>query len=340
MDAREEREKRLKRLRRKRMATVAVFCLILAGLGCGYAAARRYRIKKATEAAEKKQEETKNNTFVVTEFTLVDATAMELINENGTFCFEWEYIKEEEHIGGWVKTDERDFPTKATAVQGAIGSVCLLKGSVKIPAEEVDPEKFGLADSKMRIKVFLKDGTEPVFTFGAQAPYEAGYYLRQESTGDVYLVDNDVFTKCHLTICDFAMSEIFPTTQPGNITEVTVAVKGKEPRSYTRTVNEDGTTSYPSIFVDCTTFVASTFVEYNCKDFAKYGLEEPFATVRVYYNDIQKDEETGENAMVPCQMFVEFGNKTESGNYYVRVNGSNYVYIMTESFADLLLVEK
>lgn len=339
MDAREEREKRLKRLRRKKMVTVAVFCLILAGLGFGYAAARRYRIKKATEAAEKKLEEIKNNTFSVTDFSLGDATAMELINENGTFCFEWVYTNEEKHIGGWVKTDEEDFPTKATAVQGAIGSVCLLKGSMKIPAEEVEPEKFGLTDSQTRIKVFLKDGTEPVFTFGAQAPYETGYYLRQESTGDVYLVDNDVFTKCHLTLFDFAMSEDFPTTQPGNITEVMIEVKGKEPRSYARTINDDGTASYPPLFANCTTFVASKFVEYNCKDFAKYGLEEPFATVRVYYNDILKDEETGESATVPCLMFAEFGNKTESGNYYVRINGSNYVYIMTEGFADLLLSE-
>lgn len=339
MDAREEREKRLKRLKQKRIALIATLFLVVLGVGGGYYLAKQFRIKKATEAAEKKAEENKTEAFQITEFTLADATAVEVKNEHAKMRFEWVYTNEEKHLGGWVKTGEEDFPTKATAVQAMIGSVCLLSGTTKIAAADVNPSDYGLDAPKVQLKVILKDGTEPEFTIGNQTPYSEGYYLRDEATGDVYVVASDVFHSCNTTVIDMAMSETFPSTSVTSITEVIIAVQGQEPVSYTRTIKEDGSSDYPPIFADCTTFVASKVQEYNCKDFSQYGLDEPYAIVSVLYNDRMADE-NGEEVVVPCMMFVEIGDKTVSGNYYVRVNDSNYVYIMTQAFVEKFIPEE
>lgn len=336
MDAREEREQRLKRLKKKRMLSIAALMLILSAVIGGYFIARQIRIKKTTEEAEKKAQENQSQVHLITKFTLVDATAVKVSNEDADFGFSWIYTNEEQHIGGWVKDGEADFPTKASAVQQLIDSVCALYGTTQILAADVEPEKYGLNDSKVRISVFLKDGTEQAFSFGSAAPYGAGYYMRQESTGDVYVVDSTVYNLINTKTIDYAMAETFPTAQISSITEVIIEEKGKETLKYERTINPDGSANFPSIFGDCTSFVASKIVEYNCKDFAKYGLDDPYAVVTVLYNGHETNE-NGEDILVPYMMFAKLGNKNESGNYYARINDSSYVYIMTAAFAEKYL---
>lgn len=73
-------------------------------------------------------------------------------------------------------------------------------------------------------------------------------------------------------------------------------------------------------------------IEYNCTDFAQYGLEEPVTTVTVRYTE---EESTEVKSLV-----FEFGNiNVEENNYsYVRVNGSDYVYGMSEYYAESVSV--
>lgn len=336
MDAREEREKRLKRLKQKRMIMIAALMLVLSAVIGGYFIARQIRIKKTTEEAEKKAQENQSQVHLITQFTLVDATAVEVSNEDADFGFTWIYTNEEQHIGGWVKDGEAEFPTKASAVQQLIDSVCALYGTTKIPAADVEPEKYGLNNSKVRIKVTLKDGTEPAFSFGAAAPYGAGYYMCQETTGDVYVVDSTVYNLVNTKLIDYAMAETFPVAQISGITEVIIEEKGRDTLKYERSINPDGSANFPSIFGDCTSFVASKIVEYNCKDFTKYGLDDPYATITVLYNGHETNE-NGEDILIPYMMYAKLGNRTESGNFYARVNDSNYVYIMTAAFAEKYL---
>lgn len=100
-------------------------------------------------------------------------------------------------------------------------------------------------------------------------------------------------------------------------------------------------------------------VEYNCKNMEKYGLDEPLGEVQVNYFELADGYEVPETTanpdgkvtsnstnkanVVPKDKQVAksyrltFGNTTEEGSYYVRLNDSKNVYTMdAQSVSDML----
>ena len=337
MEEKEERIKRLKRLKRKRMLTVLVLFVLLSVLGGGYFIARRYIEKKASEEAEREAGKNVTAEMDVTTFLLKDVASIEYTNEEASYGFTW--VKNEgEYIGRWVRMGMEDFPTKDEKVQSIISGFCGLTSTTKIPAGEVELSDYGLDTPKCSAKLTLTDGTIHQFYVGNEAPYSSGYYMLEESTGDVWVVSNGIYTRLSTPELKLVQEETFPDTETENITEVTVAVRGEDKVSYIPQTNEDGTVNYPAIFYDCKKFIASTVQEYNCTDFAEYGLDDPYVTVTVHYMENVKDAE-GNVTQEMRTMTAEIGNRTVSDNYFVRINGSPYVYIMTAANAKKYIPE-
>ncbi len=330
MEAREERIQRLKRLKRKRMLTVVVLFVLLAGLGGGYFVARQYSEKKAEEEARKQEEqESGAEELTVTTFSLSDVAEIAYTNEEGSYCF----VRTESDNGDiWVREGVEDFPTKNSKVQTIIKSFCNLTSTTKVAAADAVLSDYGLEEPAFSVKITLTDGTVRQFYLGEEAPYSSGYYLLQEETGDVWVVESSVYTQLSTTEMKLVQEETFPKTDLENITEVTVALRGEDTLSYVPQTAEDGTVTYPSIFTDCEKFVASTVQEYHCTDFGEYGLADPYLTVTVHYTESVTDEE-GNTAKENRTVTLELGDVTVSGNYYARVNGSSFVYIMTAANA-------
>ncbi len=332
MEEREERLQRLKRLKRKRMLTVLILCVALVGLGGGYFALNVANKKKAAEEAQKKEQQEKQGevTEEITTFVITDVETIEFSNKENSYRFTW--VEEEDSIGRWVKQDEEDFPTNEEKLQTIIGVFCEMTGSKRIAAEDVVQADYGVADAACAAKLILRDGTEHSFRLGDEAPYEEGYYMLYENTGDVFVVSSNVHTQLNTKHIKLVQGETFPSAYPEKITEIRIEVRDGETVSHVPVDNGDGTVSFPSVFYDSTRFVASTIQEYNCKDFAKYGLEDPYVTVTVNYMGYVFDE-NGMLTEEPCTMVAEIGDETVSGNYYVRIDGSDFVYIMLEGHA-------
>lgn len=332
MEAREERTKRLKRLKQKRMITVLALLVLLIGLGGGYYAAAQYREKKAEEEAQRQEEEEnagKTEEFAVTDFMFADVAAIEYTNEENSYRF----VRTESDAGDiWVREGMEDFPTKTDKIQTIILSLCKLTGTAKISGAGGTLADYGLEAPAISAEVTLKDGTVWQCSLGNEAPYSSGYYLLEKESGDIYVVASGVHTQLSTTEMKLVQEETFPQTKQENITEVRVALRGEDALSYVPQTAEDGTAVYPSIFADCEKFIATTIQEYNCTDFSKYGLAEPYLTVTVYYTESVTDQD-GNTTEESRTATLELGDLTVSGNYYARVNGSPYVYIMTAANA-------
>lgn len=328
-EEREERIKRLKRLKRKRLVTMLALFLLLAGLCGGYYAASRYKAKKAEEEA-KKQEEQGNGPeeFTVTSFSYADVAAVDYTNEENSYRF----VRTESDAGDvWVREGMEEFPTKNSKLQTIIKSICNLTSTAKIDGAGERLSEYGLEDPVVSIKITLSDGTVHRFRLGEEAPYSAGYYLLQEETGEVWVAGSSVYTQFSTTEMKLVQEETFPQISKENITKAEVALRGEEGVCYEPQTAEDGTVTYPALFTDCEKFIASTIQEYNCTDFAAYGLADPYLTVTVSYLEsvISDGALVKENRTAT----LELGDLTVSGNYYVRVNGSPFVYIMTAANA-------
>lgn len=331
MEEREERLLRLKRLKRKRTITVVVLCAVLCGLGGGYYYVTLRNKQAAAEQAQKEAEKNAAATqeVTITEFLLKDVNEVVFSNEEATYHFAW--IKEDNY-GSWVRQGQEEFPTNEEKVQTIINSFCELKGTSKMLLSEVNPADYGLEETKRTITLTLTDGTEHKFRLGDEAPYSSGYYLLHENTGEIFVVSSHLNTQLTTKEIKLVQGETFPSAEPESITEIRIEVRDGETISYVPETAEDGTVTYPPIFYDSMRFVASTIQEWNCKDFAKYGLENPYVTVTIDYMGYVFTDQ-GMLTREPCTMVLEIGDKTVSDNYFVRVDGSDFVYIMIASHA-------
>lgn len=334
MEEREERLQRLKRLRRKRMLTMLLLVVLLVGLGSGYFVLHRHNERKAAERAAKEAAGSSNTKEeVITTFALTEVASIEFSNEENAYHFVW---IENENLGSWVRQGEEDFPTNDTKVQNIISAFCEMTGTRRIAAEDATLADYGLEDTKYFAKLTLTDGSVHQFYLGDETPYSSGYYLLYQNTGDVFVVADNVYTQLSTKEIKLVQGETFPSAEPESMTELRIEVRDGETISYVPTEEEDGSKTYPPIFYDSVRFVASTIQEYNCTDFAKYGLDDPYVTVTIDYMGYVFNEE-GMLTREPCTMVLEIGDKTVSDNYYVRVNGSDFVYIMIASHAQKYL---
>lgn len=331
MEEREARALRLKRLKRKRMITMLALVAVLGLLGGGYWFITDRQAKLAAEEAQKKaeQEAARNQKSEITGFLLNEVNEAEFTTEDSSYHFVW---VEEDDYGSWVRQGEEDFPTNEEKLQTIIGVFCELEGSSKMLLADIDPANYGLQDVKLTMKLTLTDGTKHSFCIGDEAPYEAGYYLLYENTGEVFVVSSSVHTQMTTKEIKLVQGETFPSAEPESIMELRIEVRDGETVSYVPEVAEDGTKTIPPIYYDNVRFVASTIQEYNCTDFAQYGLDDPYVTVTIDYMGYVFTEE-GMLTREPCTMKLEIGDKTVSDNYFVRVDESDFVYIMMKAQA-------
>lgn len=335
MDERDERIKRLKRLRRKRFITVLVLCGVLVALVGGYKSLiRRNEERAAKEAAEDAERvELVTNKEQVTEFLLKDVMEFAFTNDEASYHFVW---KQEGNYGNWIRQGQEDFPTNGEKVQTIAGYFCNLSGTRKVGGEGTALSTYGLENTKLTATLTLADGTVEKFRVGDAAPYSAGRYLLKESTGEVFVVTDQVYKQLSVAEIKLVQGDTFPSAMTENISKVTIEIDGRGTSVYEPSVAADGTKEIPAIYYDCMTFIASTIQEYNCKDFAKYGLEDPYATVKVEYLGYVMDE-YGNITSEETSMLLEIGDKTVSDNYFVRVNGTDFVYIMVQAQAQKYL---
>lgn len=335
MGEREDRVQRLKRLKRKRMITMVALCVILAGLCGGYFLINRQNAKKADEEAKKQQTEqaTEETEVTITTFLQTDVAEIAFTNEEDSYHFVWTEV---DGWGNWIRQGEEDFPTNLSKVQTIIACFSEMTGTMRIEAEKVNLATYGLEDTTFSAKLTLRDGSVHQFYLGDEAPYSSGYYMLYENTGDVFVVADNVYTQLNTKKIKLVEGETFPSAQPESMMELRIEVRDGETTSYVPTEEEDGSFTYPPIFYDSVRFVASTIHEYNCKDFSKYGLDDPYVTVTIDYLGYEYQED-GSITREPMTMVLEIGDKTVSDNYYVRVNGSDFVYIMMEAMAQKYL---
>lgn len=332
MEEREERLQRIKRRKRKRVLTTCIMVVLVIGLGAGYLA-----IKKDNEKKEKrerlqqyKQElEAMKEIKKITTFSYNDAAELDVTNEETSYGF----YKVDQKVGyKWVRKGMESFPTKATKVMDIIQEFCHMQVDTTISGKDADLSEFGLDNPKATVRIQLKDGSVHQFSLGAEAPYSAGHYFLYNVTGDIYIAKPGVYVQVSTPELGMAMEETFPTTTKENIQKVTIGVRDGEVTEYVPQQQGDGNVIYPDCFADCVKFVASRIKEYDCKDFSIYGLDNPYVTVTVNYKGYVTDAE-GNKTEENLSMTAEIGDEAQEGGYYVRINKSPFVYIMSEAFA-------
>lgn len=280
----------------------------------------------------------------------------------------------------WVKKDDTDFPVNQSTLDSAASSVTSVE-SGRVLEDVDDLAEYGLDSPANTIKIVTKsededgDDTTTTLYVGDENSSTSQYYVRKDDDEKtVYLVDSSCVEPFTKTLYDYAQMEDFPAISgTDTITKISadgdnsyelkkdadtsvwsVSANGEEDKADSATVS--------SLVSSFGSMAYNSMADYKCEDKSKYGLDKPYSTITVDYQEEAETTDTSEDTqesasesedsaeasdaddssdnedstdekkteMVDKQLTILVGNEADDSNRYVMVNDSNEVYTMSE----------
>ena len=224
------------------------------------------------------------------------------------FVIDKKEVTFEKNNDEWVKSDERDFPVDQDKLIEAIGSLNNVEAD-RVLDNVTDTTEYGLDDPTNTITITDKDGKETVLHVGMENASTSQYYVENgEDESKIYVVADSVFQPFMKTLYDYAKAGTFPVIDSSTVSNVTV---DENDDSYTLTKDDntglwniqdkDGAEKADSAKVSSlTSSIASiaygSFVNYNCKDLSEYGLDKPYGTITIDYQEkVEVEDDSSED---------------------------------------------
>ena len=270
--------------------------VVLAVLGGVYVGLNTYVTKEeSTESSS--EEESKTEVYSV---KTDDIKSLEFIIDKKDTVFE----KKDD---SWVKKDETAFPVNQTTLDSAASAL------EKVEADRVlenvdDLTEYGLDSPSNSVTVTTDDGTTK-FNIGDENTSTNQYYIvKDDEDSTVYVVSSSTVTPFMNSLYDYAQGEDFPTIDSSTVKKVQVS---QDEDSYILEENSDGatwdvstdgsdketadTTAAGNVTSGLGSLAYDQFVDYNAEDLSKYGLDKPYATITVDYQEEVENDSSDES---------------------------------------------
>ena len=276
--------------------------VVLAVLGGVYVGLNTY-VSKEEKTESSSDEESKTEVFSV---KTDDIKSLEFIVDKKEVTFE----KKDD---SWVKKDETAFPVNQTTLDSAASAIEKVEAD-RVLEDVEDLTEYGLDSPSNTVTVDTADGTTKL-NIGDENTSTNQYYIsKDDDDSTVYVVAADTVSPFMNSLYDYAQGEDFPTIDSSTVKKVQVS---EDKDSYVLEENSDGatwdvsgdgssdkesadTTAAGNVTSGLGSFAFDQFVNYNAEDLSQYGLDKPYATITVDYqeevkNDSTDSTESGEN---------------------------------------------
>lgn len=285
-----------------------VLAVVVLGVCCGaYAGVKTY---VAHQEQKESEEDSEENTTVFTAST-DNIKSLDFMVDDTETTFE----KDDD---SWVKKDETDFPVNQTTLDSAASAIASVD-SDRVLEDVDDLSEYGLDSPSNTIKIVTKsdeeDGDDITTTLyvGDENSSTSQYYVRKDDDEKtVYLIDSSCVEPFTKSLNDYAQMEDFPAiSNTDTITKISV----DGDNSYELSKDEDTSTwsvkgsedeekadsaTVSSLVSSFGSMAYSSLADYKCDDKSKYGLDKPYATITVDYqeevaDDAEQDTESDES---------------------------------------------
>ena len=276
--------------------------VVLAVLGGVYVGLNTY-VSKEEKAESSSEEESKTEVFSV---KTDDIKSLGFIVDKKEVTFE----KKDD---SWVKKDETAFPVNQTTLDSAASAIETVEAD-RVLEDVENLAEYGLDSPSNTVIVDTADGTTKL-NIGDENTSTNQYYIsRDDDDSTVYVVAADTVSPFMNSLYDYAQGEDFPTIDSSTVKKVQVS---EDEDSYVLEENSDGatwdvsgdgssdkesadTTAAGNVTSGLGSFAFDQFVNYNAEDLSQYGLDKPYATITVDYQEEVEDDstdstESGEN---------------------------------------------
>lgn len=291
---------------KRKSVTLISSVVVLCVLCVGYYGIRTY-VSKQEEAEEESEEET----IYVLSVNSDDIESLKFVIDKT----EVEFSKDGDK---WIKTDEEEFPVDQDILTSAAESISSVAAD-RVLNDVEDLNEYELDSPQNTITVTTDEGDETVLRIGMENESVSQYYVEKgEEESTVYLVDSATIDPFMNSLYDYAAADTFPNISAEDITNIEVDEDG-----YFYEMEEDVNTGFwyvsdgdeegekadsakaESLTSAVSTLEYNSFVDYNCTDLSQYGLNNPYGTITVYYNEeaeaADSEAETEDNADTSSQ---------------------------------------
>lgn len=230
----------------------------------------------------------------------------------------------------WVKKDETAFPVNQTTLDSAASAIETVEAD-RVLEDVEDLAEYGLDSPSNTVTVDTADGTTKL-NIGDENTSTNQYYIsRADDDSTVYVVAADTVSPFMNSLYDYAQGEDFPTIDSSTVKKVQVS---EDKDSYVLEENSDGatwdvsgdgssdkesadTTAAGNVTSGLGSFAFDQFVNYNAEDLSQYGLDKPYATITVDYQEEMEDDgtdstESGENDSTASESDSENSDTTDT----------------------------
>lgn len=290
--------------------------VVLAVLGGVYVGLNTY-VSKEEKTESSSDEESKTEVFSV---KTDDIKSLEFIVDKKEVTFE----KKDD---SWVKKDETAFPVNQTTLDSAASAVKKVEAD-RVLEDVEDLTEYGLDSPSNTVTVDTADGTTKL-NIGDENTSTNQYYIsKDDDDSTVYVVAADTVSPFMNSLYDYAQGEDFPTIDSSTVKKVQVSedkdsyVLEEKSDGATWNVSGDGssdkesadTTAAGNVTSGLGSFAFDQFVNYNAEDLSQYGLDKPYATITVDYQEKVKDDstESGENDSTASESDSESSDTTDT----------------------------
>lgn len=309
---------------------------------------------------DKEEDQSQEETVTAYETSKDDITFIN-IKSNGQ---DYNFVKDGDN---WKYSNDTNFPLNSSSFDEIAAKFESIAADRVIENQE-DVSEFGLEEPAAVVEVGKNNGETDTLTFGdTNSVTNNSYMTVNEDNSKVYMVASTIVTALQFDINDMAEKEEFPAITSSTITGLIVEKDGSEMSvakdessstgwSYT---NWDGTkkdadSSKVSDYLSQVSSLSwSEYVSNNPEDNDKYGLNNPIKITINYQVTEEKEDtsktenseteaeedtsETAETITVDKQEILELGSKTESGDYYAKLQSQSNIYTISSSSVSALI---
>ena len=285
--------------------------IILGVLTGGYIGLKSYIASQESEEMAPEEEEENTNVFAVETDSI---TSLKFMIDKQEVAF----AKED---GNWVKEDEKDFPVNQDILNNAVSYISSIDAERVLEGVE-DLTEYGLESPLNTITISTDDDKKTILRIGDENKSTNQYYVRKDDDKSiVYVVEETLIIPFMNSLYDYAEKEDFPAIDSSAVYNIMVdqnensyeAVKDENTGLWSINTEEyedekADSTKMNSLTSSLSTLEYESFVDYDCTDKSKYGLDQPYATVTIDYREEVETDTGSENMDETDNESVEIEN--------------------------------
>lgn len=241
----------------------------------------------------------------------------------------------------WKYDEDDKFPVNTGYLTKMLGDMSGLTATKLVTKESTDLKQYGLDAPQLTVKIADASGAEKTFVVGNESTIASGCYAYLDDTKTIYIVSSELLDDFKYTKEQMMKTPDSPNIIASNVKSYQL-LKGNKKIIDNKV--KDGDSNATVVYSGLANIIFTGGVSYDddASMIKKCGLNKPQYTAKIKYYETVPSEtagsetDTGEKR-INHTLILYIGDKSNDGSYYVKVDGTEGIYLMSDAAVQSLI---